>query len=515
LIFIYHRNKKIEKVEDHLGQLIDFDASISIARGLSHIAVKYPDSVVVWCAIEYREDLNFEQLNKLFHHNKLMLSYEPGNSSYLGNSIGYVDESLFVKINKKVSFPTWQMSSVVGMIHASVVLEINKNIAFDSDFNYYLNSLAKLAMHKGLFCYSEPLLLKDSHKIEMEVHSNFTLFRFVKQHYKTRWIFLLFFNLFLFENKGLLFPFLASFFYQKRNNTTINLEKIKVQSSRLVGSKMTIDVIIPTIGRKEYLYDVLCDLRKQTHMPENVIIVEQNPVENSKSELDYIIAEIWPFTIKHTFTHQAGACNARNLALKEVDSEWVFLADDDNRFNSELIKDVFLKIKKYGTKVITTSYPQAKESISHRNEMQSLTFGSGNSFLKSEILEKCQFNMAFEFGYGEDSDFGMQLRNLGLDVIYVPEPSILHLKAPIGGFRTKPVLEWHKDKVQPKPSPTVMLYILLHNSKQQLLGYKATLFFKFYRHQTIKNPYYYYLNYRKQWNRSVFWANELRKQNEI
>jgi GT2 family glycosyltransferase len=303
--------------------------------------------------------------------------------------------------------------------------------------------------------------------------------------------------------------------YKNRKKTGLNLDSIAVQSTLAVVGNKTIDVIIPTIGRKLYLYDVLKDLALQTHLPVNVIIIEQNPLADSVSDLDYLGSEKWPFTIKNTFTHQAGACNARNLALSQVESEWVFLADDDNRFNSELINDVFLKIKKYGTKVITTSYPQAKESISHRNEMQSLTFGSGNSFLKSEILEKCQFNMAFEFGYGEDSDFGMQLRNLGLDVIYVPEPSILHLKAPIGGFRTKPVLEWHKDKVQPKPSPTVMLYILLHNSKQQLLGYKATLFFKFYRHQTIKNPCYYYLNYRKQWNRSVFWANELRKQNEI
>jgi GT2 family glycosyltransferase len=510
LIFIYHRNKKIEKVEDHLGQLIDFDASISIVRGLSHIAIKYPNSVVVWCAMEYREYLNIEQLSTLFHHNKLMLSYQPGNSSYLGNSIGYVDESIFVKVNKKVSFPTWQMSSVVGMIHASVVVEINKNISFDYDFNYYLNSLAKLAMPKGLLCYSEPLLLKDSHKIQMEVRSNFTLFRFVKQHYKTRWIFLLFFNLFLFENKGLIFPFLASFFYQKRNNTTINLENIKVQSSRFVGSKMTIDVIIPTIGRKEYLYDVLCDLRKQTHLPKNVIIVEQNPVENSKSELDYITAEIWPFQIKHIFTHQAGACNARNLALSQVESEWVFLADDDIRISKDFINDAFENIKQLGTNAVSVSCLQKEEKQTLGTVLQWGSFGSGCSIVASEVINKIRFKLGYEFGYGEDSDFGMQLRNKGNDVLYLPSPEILHLKAPVGGFRTKPVLEWHQEKIQPKPSPTVMLYILLNNTKEQLLGYKTTLFFKFYRHQTIKNPYRYFVQFQKQWKRSIFWANHIK-----
>jgi hypothetical protein len=43
-------------------------------------------------------------------------------SNYIGNAIGYVDESLFVNVNKKVSYPSWQMSSVVGMVHASVLV---------------------------------------------------------------------------------------------------------------------------------------------------------------------------------------------------------------------------------------------------------------------------------------------------------------------------------------------------------------------------------------------------------
>jgi hypothetical protein len=30
----------------------------------------------------------------------------------------------------------------------------------------------------------------------------------------------------------------------------------------------------------------------------------------------------------------------------------------------------------------------------------------------------------------------MQLRNQGVDVLYLPEPKILHLKAPGGDFRT-------------------------------------------------------------------------------
>ena len=71
----------------------------------------------------------------------------------------------------------------------------------------------------------------------------------------------------------------------------------------------------------------------------NVIIVEQNPKHNSESELDFFTTETWPFAIKHTFTHQAGACNARNIALTQITSEWVFFADDDIRIENDLLKD--------------------------------------------------------------------------------------------------------------------------------------------------------------------------------
>jgi GT2 family glycosyltransferase len=380
----------------------------------------------------------------------------------------------------------------------------------ETDFDYYLNSMAKVAIPLGLLCYSEPQLLKQQQRIEGQQASIHTLFRFVKQHYKTRWIFLLFLNLMIHERSFPLLPLISSFFYKARKNNTINLEGITVVSAKKVIDTATIDVIIPTIGRVNYLYDVLIDFSKQTVLPHKIIIVEQNPEPLSKSELHYIGEKKWPFIIQHFFIHQSGACNARNLALDQTESEWVFLADDDNRFEPNLLEEIFKKIKKYGSPVVTTSYPQKNEAKVFLNIVQSSTFGAGNSIVKRELLKKVRFDMALEFGYGEDSDFGMQLRNNGNDVLYLPYPEILHLKAPIGGFRTKPFLPWHQDKVQPKPSPTVMLFILLNNTKEQRLGYKTTLFFKYYRYQKIKNPYRYFIQFQKQWNQSVFCANHLK-----
>ena len=511
MIIVFHQNAKIIDVVSINDQKIKFDYKLPIAAGLHVLAQQFPDKKILWCSSSVKEQLNIEEIQTLFHHNKMMLSYTPNSTNYLGSKIGYVEESPFIKINKKVSYPTWQMSSLVGVVHASVLMAIKDKIKLDSDFEYYLNSVAKVCMPLGLLCYSEPKLLIKMSVFEGQSASVYTLFKFVKQHYRTRWILLLLLNLLIYEGKFPFVAFLNAAFFKNRNKKGNDLDAITVHSSLKVVDKGTIDVIIPTIGRSNYLHDVLKDLAQQTHLPVTVIIVEQNPVAESKSELDYLHNEQWPFAIDHTFTHQPGACNARNIALSKVESEWVFLNDDDNRFTPDLIEKTFDNIIKYGSTVVSNSYLKKNESNSNNFVNQASIFGSGNSFLKSELLKKVSFNMGLEFGYGEDSDFGLQLRNIGSDVIYFPEPSILHLSAPMGGFRIKPKLAWDGEEIMPKPSPTIMLFKLIHNTKEQLSGYKTILFFKYYKHQKHKNPIQYYKMFQKQWNQSLFWANQLKK----
>lgn len=511
MIVIYHKNNKVLKIEFN-GENLSFSKT-NIAKTLFEIADTYSDELIIWCHFYLKSNLNHANIKDVFYHNKIMASYNLASNSFLDDAIGYVEGSPFIRINKNVAYTTWQMSSSVGGIHSSVLLPFKYIIKVTDNFDYFLNSLAKLAMPSGLLCYSEPALLSNvSVKTETYKQSPYVLFRFVKQHYKMSWVFLLFFNMFLYERRIAILPLVFSLFYSKRIIPPNFIEKIKIQSSRKVINIGSLDVVIPTIGRKKYLYDILKDLSVQTHLPENVIIIEQNPNSESKTELDYITNEVWPFNINHKFTHQAGACNARNLALAEVKSEWVFMADDDIRIEKDFIENALKNINQFGAFTGTfgcypNNYPESKK---HAITMQWTSFGSGCSIVKSHYLKNIEYNSGFEFGYREDSDFGMQLRNNGVDVIYFPTPEIIHLKAPIGGFRTKPALAWANDDIQPKPSPTVMLYNLLHLTVEQIKGYKTILFFKFYSAQTIKNPVRYLNNFEKQWKQSLYWANKLK-----
>lgn len=511
MIVVYHQNNKVVAVEREEIN-VDFSGS-NIPKVLFAIAEEYPDELLIWCDINFKSNLNLSRVQTIFHHRKIMASYNPFENSFLPKAIGYIEESPFIEINKKTSYPTWQMSSCVGGIFTSVLLTLKEDVKGTNNFYYFLHSVARLAMPKGLFCYSEPELLKGFLSLNQKNKKRiYILFRFVKQHYKTRWVFLLFLNLFLYERKIAFLPLVFSLFYSDRKLTNNLLASIQIQSTKKVIDDKTIDVIIPTIGRKNYLYDVLKDFAQQTYLPKNIIIVEQNPNLESKSELDYLTSESWPFAIKHIFIHQAGACNARNLALAEVTSEWVFMADDDIRFEGNFIENVWDHIKQTSCEQITLGcygidYPDEKKE---KKSMQWVSFGSGCSVVKAENIRKINYDIKYEFGYGEDADFGMQMRHSGHDVIYFSKPEILHLQAPIGGFRTKPVLAWHNEKVQPKPSPTVMLYKQKYATSQQLSGYKTLLFLKFYSNQKIKNPIRYYTNFQKQWKQSVVWANYLK-----
>ena len=178
---------------------------------------------------------------------------------------------------------------------------------------------------------------------------------------------MLFFNLIIYEQKIKLLPLIASFFYKNRTKSIVDLNHIEVKSSKKVVHSGTLDVIIPTIGRKAYLYDVLHDLKKQTILPKNVIIIEQNPSPDSLSELEYLTTESWPFAIKHTFTHQAGACNARNLALSQVTNEWVFLADDDIRFEDHFFEKSLEQLEIFGAKAVSLRCFQENQKLTFFN----------------------------------------------------------------------------------------------------------------------------------------------------
>ena len=439
-----------------------------------------------------------------------MISLGDATHPFVSPSLGYIEDSPFFKIHSEKKYPTWCMISAVGAIHTSVLSNFGKTITITRGFDYFLNSLSRKGQSVGLLCYHEPLLLTSTPSVNTLTKASVQLqYIFTKEHFKIQWLFFLVLCHIRYEKKLPLIACFNALLFVRKNNIPIDISTIPIQSSKAMIETFEIDIIIPTLGRKTYLYDVLQDFSKQTVLPQKIVIVEQNPDPESSSELDYITEEQWPFPIEHQFIHQTGACNARNIALEKTNAEWVFLFDDDNRFETNLLERIAVAIKETGSHCINMSYLQKGEVEKYKTYKQWETFGSGCSVVHRDIINKASFDMALEHGYGEDVDFGMQIRNLGYDVIYAPQIQILHLKAPIGGFRSLPTFPWNEDKILPKPAPQILYHRIKNTTEKQLKGYKWVLFIKYYFKQRIKNPFSYISYFKKAWNKSIHWAKKL------
>lgn len=507
MIILFHKHNKVVEVFDYqINETIVLNEN-NPSEVLFILAAKYKRRIIIWCHFDKRKSINLEAVKSYFTSKNIMISY--CYASYFGDSLGYVEASPFININKYVKYPTWQMSSSIGAVFSDTLLLFKEHINVNKSFGYNLNSISKLGMSHGLFCYSTPNIISTKeHNLENRKENYFELFEFVKEHYRSRWVFLLFISLLIFENKILLIPFLRSLFFKKKICVkTLQLTKIIDE----VKNETSISVLIPTLGRAKYLYDVLKDLEKQTLKPNEVVIIEQDDSEIVKSKLNYIKTEEWPFKIVHKLISQTGACNARNIGLKLVTSDYVFLADDDIRFKENTLHEALLFMQSYHFKAITLSCLREQETEKRKTPIQWTAFGSGCSIVKTQAIKTISFDRAFEHGFGEDTDFGMQLRNIGVDIIYLPYVKLLHLKAPIGGFRKKYIHLWEQQGLAPKPSPTIMYYMQKYQSINQLRRYKLTLFIKFYRMQKIRNPFKYYKTFKLMWYRSIYWSNKLDK----
>jgi|TARA_R100000501_G_C2628220_1_gene122401 hypothetical protein len=520
ILLIHHQAKKLINVW-YKDEVLKRDEDL--CKTFWELAEKYPNEIIAWCEQEFEDNLSLNSWPEIFHHDLIMASYAI-KSVYLTDAIGYIDQLPFVNVNRKVQYSTWRMSTDVGGLKGKTLLKFKNLFEHVEDFSLLLDSIAKLGQQNGLFCYSSPQLVKEqirpltsdqkeaeSEKLRVKATaSHDDIFSFVYSHYKSIRVLLLFWCFIKYEKSFPLLPVIRAVFQQKYFKKEVDFLNIEIKSrkNKIIGNR--IDVIIPSLGRREYLLQVLEDLKSQTLLPKKVIIVEQNPETGSRSELPELKNQNWPFEIVHHFTNQTGACNARNVALEEVVADWVFFADDDIRFNADLLQNSLEELKRLSIGCLNINCKQEGEASVFHKIKQWGSFGSGTSIVKTDFCKKISFDEVFECGFGEDKDYGMQLRNVGCDIIYHPNLEILHLKALRGGFRETSLPPWENYK--PKPSPTLMVYAKKYYSPEQMKGFKTELFLRYYSKQEIKNPFKYYKIMKERWAISEEWALKLLKE---
>ena len=176
MIIFFHDNSKITEIVSSNGDSFSVTKNSLIVPTIIEFAKKNSNEILVWCHQNEKENLNHSFIESFFFHNKFLLSYNPIHSNYFGKNVGYIEDTQFININKKVKYASWMMSSYAGAIHSETIIALQNSINSKDSFDYFLNSIARLGLPKGLFCYSEPkLLIKPSQNVNLKSASLFQL----------------------------------------------------------------------------------------------------------------------------------------------------------------------------------------------------------------------------------------------------------------------------------------------------------------------------------------------------
>jgi len=189
----------------------------------------------------------------------------------------------------------------------------------------------------------------------------------------------------------------------------------------------------------------------------SVLVVDNNSVDSTKSVCKDFLR------IKNNFSyvieHNVGLSHARNTAIKNTSTNWIFFIDDDAKISSGFINQLYKRILENKVYVIGGRYIPWYENVpptwmpSNFGEMPVLLKSFGileDKFLAGGVmgfnLKKIEGNrFSIELGmkgnkvkYGEEVKFQTDLRKLDLDIYFDPDLVIEHL---VPKYKLKKV--WH------------------------------------------------------------------------
>lgn len=405
----------------------------------------------------------------------------------------------------------------------------NKQLmALDFGYNALRNAGAIPLYVKGLYALSTKETIKISVKdryvffrINFKIeHSFFMLYR--KGFWRIE------------EWKGL---FYAIKKFKKRGGVPV----IAPRKLNAIQGKPTVSYIIPTMMRQDFTLNFLSDLKNQSYSPTQVIVVDATPVH--KRDLSLYNPNNYPFEVRFHWQNSQGSCRARNEAIELCICDYIVFGDDDIRVPTDFIENHIRLLQTYNAGACNGLDIRADNPNQNLEDLQrKLTdyeskrwivgatqmFSNANSCVKRTLVNQLVGNdINFDGGYGEDSDFGMSLSQIGVVVLHNPFSVNLHLKPETGGYRfwgsqakisgkLRKKQPWELDVplsgIQPVPSPTVMYGILKHYTEKQAIEYKTKHFFLYllkgpkilFLWRVIRIPYK-----NRQFAKSLFYARKL------
>ena len=206
---------------------------------------------------------------------------------------------------------------------------------------------------------------------------------------------------------------------------------------------MKTSLCIATYKRAERLAALLSDLEAQQRLPDEVIIVDNDPAGSARPVVEAHAATHRAFVLKYAIQPERGIAITRNLTVAMASGDWVAFIDDDERAPAAWLAQLLEAARRHQADgvlgpvvpVVPESAPGwiRRGSFYDFPRMQTgaivplnrLRFG--NVILRGEPLraEPGPFNVAYGLMTGEDGDLLSRMANKGAKIIWCDE-AIVH-----------------------------------------------------------------------------------------
>lgn len=223
---------------------------------------------------------------------------------------------------------------------------------------------------------------------------------------------------------------------------------------------LKLSVVIPTLGRSQELIDTVSSLLKQTRLPDEIVILDQN--QPSLKEVDAFLAKI--ALVKHFKGESPGVAINYNRCLMRATGDVVLYLDDDIIPDSHLVEmhlENYLEegkdaspqlggvagrveqpqgdlppdqIREFGTYHSFSGRITARFNATRKAQV-AIAPGGNMSFYRRILLETRGFDEGFGGnGYFFETDGSLRVSSQ-YRIVFEPRATLKHLMAPSGGAR--------------------------------------------------------------------------------
>jgi hypothetical protein len=411
-------------------------------------------------------------------------------------------------------FGTWVLSPVAGVAHARV-LNAAGLPPLGLPFGAWLLLFGRRAMAAGAVLWSDPgLLTPAGREADVRIHTLASAAAVVRLAFGAQ---------FLLPWLGVARPWgpaAAAALAAAARPAVTSVPAVLPWDAEISPAETAmagkVEVVIPTLDRRDLLMDTLGDLAVQTVPVGKVVVVEQT---TGRQEPLPMVDAGWPFPLEHVVIQRMGAGNARNVGLSRSTAPWVLLLDDDVRFAPDMVARLLAQARASGSEAVTARLENVRPgaevqlappapSTGPRLQMWP-GFGSGGALVARHLIDEVGgFDRRIDGGFGEDTELGVRLRQVGAMVLVAVDPPIAHLKAPTGGMRAVFPHPWQGDPVRPRPSPTMLLARRSFETAAMATGYRIHWWLESARRDGLRvRPW----KMQAQWKAAVRWRDHLER----